>query len=515
MAVCMANGGEGTVVFGVADRVRGREEAVIGVPTWVDADILVAEVYQRTDPKLAVYFEELSVAEGTGRLLLMQVQGEHPPYTDTSGAGRIRVGKSCEPLTGSLRAGLLATTPQGDFSARMIDDPPGSLLSSAAVERLVDIARSEQLPDDLANLSGLDLLASIGGIRDGRLSVGALLLAGTEGAIERHIPAYRWQYLRMQSDTSYDDVRGGTHAIPLALDGFINAIDNPIQTVAAGFVHTEHRTYPQIALREALLNAFCHRDLRLPGPTLVKQYSAHIEVSNPGGFVGGINAENVLHHTPVARNAHLVDMLTRMRLVNRSNLGMTRMFKAMLVEGKEPPRIEEQGAEVRVTFRAMQMSEGFRSFVSEHDRAEEPLQIDQLLILYVVSTRGEISLEVAAQTCQRSPETVREILDEMSDSHGWLEVTGTPPWLHWVLTPDLEERLGPGDLSPDALRRRVLRVLRGRARAEAPGLSNADVRRLTGLDRGQVNRLIHELEPHGVRIEGHGRGARYVVRVEG
>ncbi len=47
-------------------------------------------------------------------------------------------------------------------------------------------------------------------------------------------------------------------------------------------------------------------------------------------------------------------------------------------------------------------------------------------------------------------------------------------------------------------------------RGEAP-LANAAVRRITKLDRQQINRLIHELANEGhVRIDGHGRGARYV-----
>jgi DNA-binding MarR family transcriptional regulator len=53
-------------------------------------------------------------------------------------------------------------------------------------------------------------------------------------------------------------------------------------------------------------------------------------------------------------------------------------------------------------------------------------------------------------------------------------------------------------------------VLKRRAEKEIPGIQNAEVRRITHLDRQQVNRLIHELEREGlVRIEGHGRGARY------
>lgn len=44
--------------------------------------------------------------------------------------------------------------------------------------------------------------------------------------------------------------------------------------------------------------------------------------------------------------------------------------------------------------------------------------------------------------------------------------------------------------------------------ARIGALANAVVRRMTRLDRQQVNRLIHELaEEGGVRIDGHGRGA--------
>ena len=82
MAVCMANGGGGTVVFGVADKVRGRARAIVGVPGDIDVPALTSAIYNGTDPKITAAFEELSVPEGTGRLLVMQVFGGLAPYTD-------------------------------------------------------------------------------------------------------------------------------------------------------------------------------------------------------------------------------------------------------------------------------------------------------------------------------------------------------------------------------------------------------------------------------------------------
>lgn len=72
-AVCMANGGGGTVIFGVDDQAVGRAVAILGVPPEVDVNRLKKAVYDTTDPKLTPVFEELRIPEGTGRLLVMHV----------------------------------------------------------------------------------------------------------------------------------------------------------------------------------------------------------------------------------------------------------------------------------------------------------------------------------------------------------------------------------------------------------------------------------------------------------
>jgi ATP-dependent DNA helicase RecG len=65
-AVCMANGGGGTVVFGVADKSLGRATALQGVPLEVDVNLLKKAVYDQTDPKIMPVYEEMRIPEGTG-----------------------------------------------------------------------------------------------------------------------------------------------------------------------------------------------------------------------------------------------------------------------------------------------------------------------------------------------------------------------------------------------------------------------------------------------------------------
>ncbi|UTW70476.1 hypothetical protein KHA80_08655 [Anaerobacillus sp. HL2] len=171
-----------------------------------------------------------------------------------------------------------------------------------------------------------------------------MLLVGKPEAISKFIPQYKWSFRKMISDTDYSHRDDGTHAIPVALyelERYI-AVDNPMVTVS-GLVHPEFSTYPTIALREALANAFGHRDYRMNGTIMLKQYKDKLILTNPGEFVGGITPKNILHHPPVARNNHLMDLLDRLKLVNRSNLGVSRIFLPLLIEGKNLRYIEKLG----------------------------------------------------------------------------------------------------------------------------------------------------------------------------
>lgn len=539
-AVCMANGGGGTVVFGIADNAIGRDRAILGVPYNVFVHDLAPEVYDRTDPRLTPVFEELTVPEGTGRLILMHVHPGIPPYTDTAGRGTIRVGKDCKPLTGTRRTKLLEESGQHDYTAVTIDAPLAKLVSPAAMETLREAAKADRAPADLLRLGDIDLLQAIGVVHDGKPTRAAVLLAGSPDAVRDHIPGFVWIHLRMSSNTEYTDRADGCHAIAVALARLMDRImaDNPIETVRRGLYHFEYRTYPETALREALLNALCHGDFRVAGPRLVRQYADRIEISSPGGLVGDIAPDNILHHPPVTRNPCLVRALVRLRLVNRGNLGMERIFSALAMEGKPPPEIEDAGGGVRLMFRASGIRPRFRVFVAEEAGKRIVLGTDQLLLLRHLVHHGEIDAPTASRLCQRGEAAASRVLTGMESEFGYVEQRGNGPGVYWTLSPEVHARLVSADdlrresmaivkvdgtvthRDPDAawngLKERVIRVIRRCAETGAEPLANADVRRLTGLDRHQVRRLIHGLKDEGlVVIAGHGRAARYVYSDSG
>ncbi len=518
-AICMANGGGGTIVFGVADKVKSRANAIRGVPPEVDVNRLKKAVYDRTDPKITPVFEELHVREGTGRLLIMQIHPGLPPYTDTSGSGTIRIGKSCEPLTGTLRKKISVETGETDYTASPVEGVVEELISFAAMEKLRTYARQEKAPDDLLRLNNRELLQAIGLVKHGLLNRAGLLIAGNDNAIQAAIPGYRWSWLKMLSDTKYSNQMEGKSALPAALEklqDLVNA-DNPLTTLEQGLFHFEYRTYPEIALREALLNAFCHTDYQIAGPIMIKQYSDRLEISNNGGFIAGITPDNILHHTPATRNPLLVEALTRLRLVNRSNLGISRMYEALLIEGKEPPSIREIGESISITFLRRDISPTFRLFVAQESQKGRILNVDYLLILQNLLRHHEIDTATASTICQRNEGLIRETLADMERLE-YLEHGGSGRGTYWTLSSYLHKQLDH-DKTLEKSRRidwetaktRLFSILKDRAKRHQLGLSNQEVRKITHFGRSQAIRLMKELIQENPQIgpPGRGRNARY------
>lgn len=522
MAVCMANGGGGTVVFGVSDRIKGRDKAILGVPPEVDINLLKKAVYDQTDPKITPVFEDLPVPEGTGRLILMRIYPGMPPYTDTAGRGTIRIGKECQPLTGTLRKKIAVETGETDYTAEAVAPFDPQFISATAMEVLRNQATKERAPEDLLKLSDAELLTTLGLNRHGKLTRAGLLLAGTQAAIREYVPGHNWTFLQMISDTEYGIREDRISALPLSVQRIEELLVpfNPITTYKQGMFHYEYRTWPEIAVREALMNAFCHADLRIAGPVMVKLYSNRLEISNNGGFIGGITPSNILHHQPVARNPLLVEALTRLRLVNRSNLGINRMFSALLMEGKEPPQIREIGESVQVSFLKRELNVAFRLFVAEESEHGRNLGVDELMLLQYLLQHPEVDTSTAAILCQRGEAEIRERLSSM-ESAGYIEHGGAKRGAYWCMHPALYTRLADDGqaekrrrIDLEAAKARVLSILMERTRRGEPGLSNKEIRQITRYDRSQVTRLMRDLrDAHpAIRATGHGAGAKYEWR---
>ncbi len=85
---------------------------------------------------------------------------------------------------------------------------------------------------------------------------------------------------------------------------------------------------PQQAVREAVLNGLIHRDWMVSDPVSVTwfDHDSAMEVTSPGGFVGGVTPDNVLTQR-YARYPALSDLFRALRLVEKQGVGVDRMYR--------------------------------------------------------------------------------------------------------------------------------------------------------------------------------------------
>ena len=82
---------------------------------------------------------------------------------------------------------------------------------------------------------------------------------------------------------------------------------------------------------------------------MVEQVGDEERVTSPGGFVGGVNSDNIITHPSVPRYRSLADAVDSLRLTERGGIGVDRMVRDMLALGHRPPIIQEvEGPYVRV-----------------------------------------------------------------------------------------------------------------------------------------------------------------------
>ncbi len=314
----------------------------------------------------------------------------------------------------------------------------------------------------------------------------------------------------MTGDTDYEQVERGSDCLAVALRRLreLVATDNPIVTIQGDLVHGEFPRYPQLALRELLVNALAHRDFEVPGGVVLKQFPDRLEISNPGAFPSDITPENILHHPSTPRYPALFAALARVRLANAANLGVPRAFRDLLAEGKEPPVYSTTGQTVTVIIKGQEATPEFIRLVRQHP----DLTVDDLLVLHFLTRHREISASEAARICQRPLDSTREILARLATRDRLVETGGpTGPGRYHRLSRQACEELGESlayhvdsRLSRENAKGRVLDALR-----HGP-LSNAQIREITQMGRKQATRMMNALQEEGlVRLDGIKRGARW------
>lgn len=160
---------------------------------------------------------------------------------------------------------------------------------------------------------------------------------------EFYLPGAYVQYVKfageeMNSDVEFEKKFSGALITELnTLDDFIkNNItkERPVKNDSLKEGHM--RNYPFWALRELLMNAIMHRNYESNSPIYIYEFSNRIEILNPGGLFGDVNAQNFPNASDY-RNVVLAEALRTLGYVNRFNYGVKRAIDELLRNGNGKP----------------------------------------------------------------------------------------------------------------------------------------------------------------------------------
>ena len=95
----------------------------------------------------------------------------------------------------------------------------------------------------------------------------------------------------------------------------------------------ERKEFPEVphtAIREALLNSFCHRNYRVPQNNEIAIFKNRIEIYNPGKFPEGITPNDYINGKgrPIHRNPQLAQIMYYSKDIERFGTGISRIADA-------------------------------------------------------------------------------------------------------------------------------------------------------------------------------------------
>ena len=357
------------------------------------------------------------IATHTGRALRRRLKEDGTPEvvplypyefsTRLSDLGRLDF--SAQPIPGSSR---------GDFDPlererlrALIGDSP------SADQSLLEL-------DDERLEKALELTVQVEGESIPTLT--GLLMLGREESLRRLVPTHEASFQAMEG-TSVKvnrDYHGPLLKIVEQISDLFNAW-NPGTELAVGLFSRVVPAFDERAFREAIVNAFGHRDYSVIGRVLVRLDTEGLTVSSRGGFVEGINVHNLMTADPHGRNRTLMDVLKRCGLAERTGRGIDRIFEGSLNYGRPLPDYSSSNSQhVKVFIPRSAPDPMFVEMLDEErERTGKELSINGLLVLNMLKTEGECTFANMLDSLDINRSRLQTVLNQLQDG-GLVESSG-------------------------------------------------------------------------------------------
>ena len=194
---------------------------------------------------------------------------------------------------------------------------------------------------------------------------------------------------------------------------------------------------PEDALREAVVNAVCHRDYFEKGVrVMIEIYDDRVDIVSPGGVCKGITAEN-FGTVSIARNSVLASMLYRIGYIEQMGTGIMRMKNAAKEAEVSEPEFELSGF-FKVTFKRNTAIQSTVSIETHSKLIRNPIDTPSTLsdrtsaIITYLERHEKVTAPEIAALFGVTGSWARTVLRKMTND-GVIEKVGNTRYAYYVL----------------------------------------------------------------------------------
>ncbi len=407
-----------------------------------------------------------------------------------------------------------------DLSAQPLSDAAIDDLDPAEIKHLRTAINKWHGETSLLTLTDEDLLKALHLITDisgaNVPTIAGMLLLGDEARLLQLLPAAQTAF-QVFSGTELRVNRISHKPLLTMMDNCLDLLTawNPTTELADGLFRIPIPEFNEDAFREALVNAFAHRDYTKLSLTRIIINEEGLTISSPGSFINGVNLKNLLTAEPHGRNPALADALKRIGLAERSGRGIDRIFAGSIIYGRPWPDYSESDEETVKVFipRAHPDLPFARILADEREKTGQPLPINSMLILSLLRTEYNLSSNEISNLTNISAARLRPVLHTLLE-HGLIETKGQGKSQSYILSARLYK--GSKNTSTyirqagiDAVRQPELILNYIKAQGS---ISRSETVELLHIAPSAAYRLLTKmLSEKSIQRKGKGRSACYIL----
>ncbi|MCK9411723.1 MAG: putative DNA binding domain-containing protein [Prolixibacteraceae bacterium] len=512
--VAFANKKGGFLLIGVVDESKELNPDF----EYIDAKVfeLVRQIQDRTTPSITLKPHRLRVRKR--EILVLEIPFSQQMHRTSKGEYLIRSNdgnRAIEPheiATIQAEKGLIVYDQKicdFNFSGNETDKQGHPIPGWQDIVRTRDLwnrIQKEKPQSPYLKNSSYEFIETLGLVREEKgknlPTTTGVLFIGNQKAL-KEFPYNQIKYIRYYEDGSYAPFEYSGNLIEMA-DACFNQLKSEIKLKEFHFgLFREYiEDYPEVVLRELLMNAIAHRDYSRQQIIEIRKYPNYLEFESPGHFPQGITETNFLRKTN-PRNPSIMDVLREINYAEKAGSGFDKIFTALLSKGKSLPKPHQTENTILFRVEADVYSEKIAELSLLYKQITyKEIDLEKLLVLNSIYTGQKLTFQQLEQSPFINTYQLRKILAELQEIE-FIETTGRTSGVKYIIhrskLVSTEDKISYSRLKKQEKARQIEAVIRYLDTAD--DIDNEAARKMLNLsdtDASYVSRLFSEMVERGL-----------------